>query len=132
FQSVVLAQGRSPLDHGDEIVQLEQVDVIHAEAIEGTADLLARSSTVTVPGLRRQEDAVAVVGEPPSESQLRIAVRRGGVDVVHAVLESYLEGTVGLRLGDTAERRSTEDRARALVPCLAERRLRDHQRRVPA
>ena len=111
FQSTSLAQGGLPLDHVDEVVQLEQIDLLDAQAIEGAADLLTRPDAVTLPGLRRQEDTVAVACEPGIESQLRIAVGRCSVDVVHPELQGGFEGSVGLHLGDIAERRGAEDRA---------------------
>ena len=40
-----------------------------------------------------------MLGEPRREAQLRVAVGRGGVDVVDAVLERKLERLVGLGLG---------------------------------
>jgi hypothetical protein len=43
-------------------VQLEQVDVIDTETVEGAANLLARAGPVALPGLRREEETVAVGG----------------------------------------------------------------------
>ena len=87
LQRTVLAQGELPVDYVDEVVQLEQVDVVDAEAVERAADLLACAGVVALAGLRRQEETVAVPLEPWGEPQLGVAVRGGRVDVVHAVLE---------------------------------------------
>ena len=91
FERAAFAQRSLPLDHVDEVVQLEQVDAIDAEPVERAADLLARAGAVALPGLRREEEPVAVLAQPRREPQLRVAVRRSGVDVIDAVLEQQLE-----------------------------------------
>ena len=68
--------------------------------------------------------------QPGRETQLGVAVARGDVDVVDAVLEQELECRIGLALGDLPERRRPEDHARALVAGCSERRLLDHARRL--
>ena len=130
FERAALAQRGLPLDHVDEVVQLEQVDAIDAEPVERAANLLARAGAVALPGLRREEEPVAVPAQPRSEPQLRVAVRRCRVDVIDAVLEQELERGIGLGLTERAERRSAEDRARALVSGAPERRLGDHPCRL--
>ena len=69
---------------------------------------------------------VAMACEPGRHSELGIAVRGSGVDVVHAVLEEELERPIRLSLGDRGQCGGAEDRARALVACLPERRRGDH------
>ena len=56
FERAALAQCGLPLDHVDQVVQLEQIDVVDSEAVEGAADLLAGSGPIALPGLRRQEE----------------------------------------------------------------------------
>ena len=126
FERTAFAQRSFPLDHVDEVVELEQVDVIDAEPVERAANLLARACAVSLPGLRRDEEPVAVLVQPWRESQLRVAVPRSGVDVIHVVLEQQLERGIGLGLAERSERCSTEDRACALVAGAPERRFRDH------
>jgi hypothetical protein len=115
-----------PLDHVDEVVQLEQVDADRRRAVERAVDLFARAGAVALPGLRRDEETVAVLRQPRREPAARVAVRRSGVDVVDAVLEQQLEGRVRLGLRERAECRGTEDRACALVAGASERRFLDH------
>ena len=100
LERAAFAQRGLPLDHVDEVVQLQQVDVVDAEAVERAADLLARARAVALAGLRGEEEPVAVLRQPRCEPQLRVAVRRGRVDVVDAVLEQQLERAVGLGLRD--------------------------------
>jgi len=80
-------------------VQLQQVDVVDTEPVEGAADLVVRAHAIAPAGLRGQEESVAMLREEGRKSQLGIAVRRGGVDVVYAVLEEQPERAVRLRLG---------------------------------
>ena len=68
-----------------------------------------------------------MVAEPGREPQLRVAVARGGVDVVHAVLEQQRERLVRLLLRDRAERRGAEDDAGAVVAGRSERCPGDHR-----
>ena len=97
FERTAFAQRGLPLDHVDEVVQLDQVDLIDAEPVERAADLLVRAGAVALPGLRREEEAVAMLRQPGREPQLRFAIGRGRVDVVDAVLEQQLQR--GVRLG---------------------------------
>jgi len=115
-----------PLDHVDEVVQLEQVDRVDAEPVERPPDLLARPYAVAAAGLRGQEESLPVTSEPRRKAQLGLAVRGGGVDVVHTELDQRLQGIVGLGLGDRRERGRAEDRAGALVARRAERSPGDH------
>ena len=63
-------------------------------------------ATKNVFGFRLSQDAIR---------SSDVAVGRGRVDVIHAVLEEKLQRSLGVRVGDIAERRRTEDRAGALV-----------------
>ena len=130
FERTAFAQRELPVDHVDEVVQLDQVDLVDAEPVERAANLFARSGAVALAGLRREEETVAMLREPRREPQLRVAVRRGDVDVVDAVLEQQLEHRIGLGLRQRAERRGAEERAGALVAGASERRLRDHPMRL--
>ena len=45
-----------PLDHVDEVVQLDRVDVVDAQAVERAADLLARRRVRALAGLGGDEE----------------------------------------------------------------------------
>ena len=96
-ESPVFAQRELPLDHVDEVVQLDQVDAVDAEPVERAANLLPRSPVVPLAGLRRQEERLGVALQPRRDAQLGVAVRGCGVDVVHAVGEQLLERSIRLR-----------------------------------
>ncbi len=81
-------------------------------------------------GLGRKEEAPRLALQPWRDTQLRVPVGRGGVDVVDAVAEQELERLVGDLLRDAADRRRAEDHARALVTGAAEIGLGDHLAKV--
>ncbi len=121
-----------PFDDVDEVVQLDQVDPIDTHALERASNLRPCALVIASPGLRREKEAVAMLGEPGLQAILRLAVRGGDVDVVDALLQQQLED--GLRLGlrhAPADRGRPEDRSRALVACRAEGRGRYHDLRLP-
>ena len=61
FERAALAQRGLPLDRVDEVVQLEQVDAVDAEAVEGAVDLLARARSIALAGLRREEETATML-----------------------------------------------------------------------
>ena len=130
LERAALAQGGLPLDHVDEIVQLDQVDVVDAEAHERAANLLARAGVVALSSLCREKEAPRITLQPGREPQLGVAVRGGRIDVVDAVLEQHRKRRIRLGLGERAEGGRAEDRARALMTGCSERRLRDHDARL--
>jgi hypothetical protein len=132
LQRAALAQRLLPLDHVDQVVQLDQVDAVDTHALERAPDLRPRAVVVAAARLRREEEAVAVLCEPRLQAILRLAVRGGNVDVVDAVLEQELEHAVGLGLRHApADRGGAEDRPRALVSGAAEQGRRDHLLSLP-
>ena len=88
-------------------------------------ELSLRPGVVSRLRLRGDEEGVRAPLEPGRDPQLRRTVGRGRVDVIHAVLEEQLQRSLRVGVGDMAQPRRTEDRARALMAGLAERRLRD-------
>ena len=109
-----------------EAVQLDQVDLVDAHPLERAADLVVRRRVAALGRLRCQEELRPMLAEPGRETQLRLAVARGSVDVVHPVLDEQGERLVCLTLRHFPERRSSEDDARALMAGRAERCLVDH------
>ena len=128
LQRAVGAERDLPLDHVDEVVQLDRVDVVDAEAVERAADLLARPAVGPLAGLRGDEELALVPAQPGGDAQLGVAVGRRDVDVVDAVLEQQLQRAVGVGLGDAPQRRGAEDRAGRLVPGRPEGGAFDHGR----
>src|SRR5262249_50924955 len=115
------AEGLVPLDRVDQVVQLPEVDVVDAEPVEGAVQLLARGGGLPLARLGGEEELVPVLAQPGPGPELCVAVAGGDVDVVDAVLEQRLEGTVGDLLRHPREPGGSEDDTRALVAAAAER-----------
>ena len=82
---------RLPLRFVDEIVELHQVDVVRLQPLQRLLDLRAGAVARALIGLRRQEEAAAMLGHPLTDASLGAPVRGGGVDVVDAVAEQQVE-----------------------------------------
>ena len=98
FDRATFAQRGLPLDHVDEVVELEQVDMIDAEPVERAANLLAAPARSRWPVFVARKNRSRCWREPRREPQLRVAVRGSGVDVVDPVFEQHVERGVGLGL----------------------------------
>ena len=96
-------------------VQLQKVDPVGAQPLERAGDLVLRAGVVAKARLGREKEVVPVAVHPGADPELGIAVGRGGVDVVDAVLEQEVEHPVGGALIDPAEGRGAEDHGRAHV-----------------
>jgi hypothetical protein len=96
-------------------VELDEIDHVDAEPLQRAMQLLLRRAVVALVDLRREEEAAGVALQPGRDPQLGVAVGRGRVEVVDAVLEQQLQRPLGLLVRDRAERRSAEDDARAVV-----------------
>ena len=114
-QSTAGTERRLPLGLVDQVVELDQVDPIDAQALERPSDALARALGRALAGLRGQEEAITVTRHPRPDAQLRVAVGRRRIDVVDAVGEQQLEDLIGLLLAHRAERRGAEEHAARAV-----------------
>ena len=81
------SERRAPLVLFDQIVQLNQVDLIDAEAGETPLETGPGVGTGPITRLGRHEEPVRVAGQPGGDPQLGVAVGGRGVDVVHAELQ---------------------------------------------
>ena len=106
---------RLPLVFFDQIVELDEVDLVDAEASE--ASLETRPSRGAGPFIRfgGHEEPVAVASQPGGDAQLGVTVGGGGVDVVHAELEEGVENGVGPVLAHGPERRRAEQHPAAAM-----------------
>ena len=126
LQGATFAQRELPLDHVGQVVQLQEVDVVDTQPIEGTVEFFLRPLVVSRVRLRGDEERGRIPLEPRRDPQLRVTIGCRRVDVIHAVLQEKIQRSLGVCVGNTAERRRTEDRASALVAGPTERRLCDH------
>jgi hypothetical protein len=109
-----------------EVVELEQVELRDAQALEGAADLVPRPGVAALARLRGQEEVAAVALHPGADAELGVPVGGGGVDVVHAGVEQLAERPVRLVLAGAGEGGGAEQQARAPVAGAAEGEGGDH------
>src|SRR5262249_1667413 len=88
------------------------------QPLERAVNVLARVLSRSRAGLRREEEVFAMARHPRTDAQLRIAVARGRVDMVHPVAQQDFERAVrvvlaGAREGGGAEERRARDMAGA-------------------
>ena len=89
------AEGGVPLDWIGKAVQLPQVDMIDAEALQGAVQLLARGIRLSLPGFGSKKETARLALQPGGDPQLRIAVAGRGINVVDAVLQKHVERAIG-------------------------------------
>ena len=109
-------------------MQLDQVDVVDAEAVERAVDLFARGRALALAGLRREEEPRRGAGASQGASRNSASPYDAAVSMW---LTPYSSSSSSVRRPPPAyraERRRAEDRARALVAGAPERRFRDHDR----
>ena len=86
-----------PLDHVDQVVQLDQIDVVDAEALQRAPDLVARARRCARRSWSRGRTGRGCVAAR-RRAQLRVAVAGGDVDVVDAELQQCLQRRIRLGL----------------------------------
>ena len=79
-------------------MQLEQVDAVDAQAIQRSVEVLLRGLVVASVRLGGNEECSRVPFEPRGDPELGVTVRRGGIDVIHAVLEKEIQRPLGIRM----------------------------------
>ena len=97
-QSAVRPQRGLPLQRIDEIVQLQQIDLIHLQALQRTLNLGVRRLVGALAGLGGQKEAIPIAAHPGTDAQFGIAIGRRRVNVVDAVRQEQVEHLVGLGL----------------------------------
>ena len=111
-----------------EVVELDEVHVVHAETRERGLELAPGCFTVALARLGREEVVIAVADQPGCDAQLGVAVAGGGVEVVDAMLTKHFENAVSRLLASRAERGTAEYHSSTGVAGSSESRLLDHER----
>jgi hypothetical protein len=109
-----------------ERVELDEVDVVDAQPLERAVDVLARLARRPRARLGGEKEVGAVARHPGADPQLRVAVARGGVEMIDAVPQQDLQGSIGLALAGARERGAAEQRHRARVAGAPEHPPLDH------
>jgi hypothetical protein len=101
-------------------VQLEQVDAVGLQPLEGGVDLRPRRVTLALAGLGREEDALADPRHPRPEPQLSLAVARRDVEVVDAASSASVTERSAVSWSTSGQRCGAVDQYGALVAEAAE------------
>src|SRR5207253_7650778 len=109
-----------------EPMALDDIDVIDAQTLERAMHVLTALLRGARAGLRRQEEVLLVTRHPGADAELGIAVARRRVDVVHAVAQEHLEGTVRIGLTRAREGGGAEERDAAEMTGATEWTPLDH------
>jgi hypothetical protein len=107
-------------------VQLNQIELVNTEPFERSIKTIARASVSSIAGFAGEKKTLAMLSHPRANSQFRIAVRSGGVDVVDTVFEQDLQDLIGLFLFHSTESGGAENHAGTLMPSFSEQNFLDH------
>src|SRR5438876_1597897 len=97
-------------------------------SLERAMDVLTALLRGARAGLRRQEEVLPVTRHPGADAELGIAVARRRVDVIHAVAQEHLEGTIRIGLTRAREGGGAEERDAAEMTGSTEWTPLDHAR----
>src|SRR5258708_13996525 len=126
-EGAVGTEGGLPIRRIDEVVQLDQVDMIGAEAAQRLADLIPSAPIGALPRLRGEKEPVPTgATEPRCDPELGVAVAGRGVQVGESVPIDQGARAIGIALGRLRQGGAAENRPRAEVPGTAEPRPLDH------
>src|SRR5207249_6652438 len=128
LEHAALSHGLIPVVRVAERMELDEIDVIDAQTLERAMDVLTALLRGARAGLRRQEEVLPVTRHPGADAELGIAVARRRVDVVHAVAQEHLEGTVRIGLTRAREGGGAEERDAAEMTGATEWTPLDHAR----
>src|SRR5208282_36482 len=121
------AQRGAPFSFIDEVMQLDQVDMIDTQPLERSMKTRAGAIVGAIAGLGGEEEVLAMLPHPGADSQLRLAVCGGRVDMVDAIFEQRLEDAIRAILLHSAQRGGAEDYPRAWMSSASEWNLVDHR-----
>ena len=131
-QRALRAHRELPLLLLHEIVQLKQIQLVDPQAFERAANLPTCGFVGPLSGLGGEKETMAVLAHPRPDPQLRIAVRRCRVDMVHARFQQEAEPAIGFLLGDGRQRGSPKEKACALMARSSEGQGGEHGITFPA
>src|SRR5271168_298506 len=126
FERAARSQSGSPLILGCQVVHLDQIDLIDPQPLERAMETIARALVGAVAGFGGEKKPLAMLAHPWADAQFRLAVRRGGVEMIDAVFEEHLEHAVGFVLLHPAERCGSEKNPSTLMPRFPEWTCFDH------
>ena len=114
--------GGFPIAIFDQVVELDEVDLIDTQPLQAPFEFGPSCTAGAFAGLGRQENLAAMVLQPWRQPQLRLAVARSRIEVVHARGAHEFDRGIGAALAHRAKRSRSEDDTRAVVTGAPERR----------
>src|SRR6516225_7922251 len=126
FKRTVRTESDVPFDWISQAVELNQINSFHAHPLKGLVDLALGIVIRALAGFRGEKEASRMSFKPGRDSQLRVTVPRGDVNVVNTVAQQHFKGLVCFLLGDSRQGRTSKDRSRALMSGTSKDLLRNH------
>ena len=125
------AQRCVPLNGVNEVMQLPQVHIINAHALQGAVQFLFCLLCCTGTSFRCYKELRAVLGKPWGDAQFCISVACRAVYVIDPIALQYLQRAVRLLLCDSAESSGSKNSACAHVTGTAKWLCRDRHHFPP-
>src|SRR5271154_1887801 len=116
FERATRSQSGSPFILGCEVVHLDQIDLIDPQPLERAMETVARALIGAVAGFGGEKKPLAMLAHPRADAQFRLAIRRGGVEMIDAVFEEHLEHAVGFVLLHPTESSGSKKNPSTLMP----------------
>jgi len=99
FDHAAGAEGSRPIGFFVQGVELDEVDLVHMQEVEGAADLIVGGLTGALIRFGGEEERFAVTSNPIAQELFGFCIAGGGVDMVDAILEEEFHGGVDIFLG---------------------------------
>src|SRR5580704_1930177 len=115
------SQSGRPFILGDQVVHLDQIYLIDAQALQRTMKTVASALIRAIAGFSGEKKSLAMLVHPRTDSQFRFAVRRRRIDMIDAIFEQHLEHAVRLVLLHPTESGGSENNASTLMPGFSKR-----------
>ena len=107
-------------------MELDQIDLIDAQAFERSANLIVGRPCFAFAGFGGKENLVSMHLQPRTEPEFRFAIAGGGIDVVDPGVGDQLQRPVGICLRHVSECGGAKNDATAGVARAAEFGSFDH------
>src|SRR5580700_3672602 len=74
LERALRTERRLPFVFIDEIVHLNEIDLINAQALQRALHAVARTCISSIAGLGREEEILAMLAHPRTDAQFRVAI----------------------------------------------------------
>ena len=126
FDGAARGKGFIPFLWLHQVVELDEVDAIDAEAGQRLFELASGRSTTALTGFGGQKYFVAMRFQPRGKAQLGVAVSRCRIDVIETRCKNLGKNAVSHFLAATSQRCGAKDHPRAQMSGTAKNESFDH------